>query len=590
MTVPQVLERAAREHASAPALRAKRTGAWQAVTWAEYHRQARQAARGLMALGLQRGQGVVIMGYNRPEWFLADVGAILAGGLPAGIYQTSTAEQCRYIAEHAEAAVAVVENARYLELFLEVRAGLPRLRAIVLMEGASDREGVLSWTQLLERGDAVAEAELDARIAAQSEGECATLIYTSGTTGTPKAVMLSHRNLVWTAKAIVDTVDVRPGDVILSYLPLSHVAEQVLSLHASMAAGAECAFAESLEALPQNLREVRPSFFFGVPRVWEKMQAAMQAAGAQASPLRRKLVAWAKRQGLAGGYAEQRGTPRPFLYGLARRLVFDRVRVRLGLDRARLCAVSAAPIGVPTLEFFLSLGIPVLEVYGMSECTGPTTSSVPGAYHTGSAGRALPGTELKLAADGEILMRGPHVCLGYFKDPEATRETIDAEGWLHSGDVGELDTDGYLRVTDRKKELLITSGGKNVAPQPIETRLRAIPGIGHAVALGDRRNYITALLTLDRVRLADVAQRAGSPARDADAAACCPLLRAFLEVEVETVNRSLARYETVRRFEVLAQEFTIDGGELTPTLKLRRRVVYQKYAEAIERLYAVGSQ
>jgi long-subunit acyl-CoA synthetase (AMP-forming) len=366
------------------------------------------------------------------------------------------------------------------------------------------------------------------------------------------------------------------------------VAEQVLSLHASMAAGAEVAFAESLEALPLNLREVRPSFFFGVPRVWEKMQAAMQAAGAQSSPLRRKLAAWARRQGLAGGYAGQRGRRPPLLYGLARRLVFSKVREKLGLDRARLCAVSAAPIGVPTLEFFLSLGVPVLEVYGMSECTGPATSSLPGAYHTGRAGRALPGTELRLAPDGEILMRGPHVCLGYFKDPQATRETIDAEGWLHSGDVGEIDAEGYLRVTDRKKELLITSGGKNVAPQPIETRLRAIPGVGHAVALGDRRNYITALLTLDSVRLPDVAARAGSSARDLGAAACCPHLRAFLEAEVEAVNRSLARYETVRRFEVLAQEFTIDGGELTATLKLRRRVVYQKYADAIERLYSAG--
>ena len=588
MTIPQVLERAARTHGSAPALRAKRAGAWHALTWAEYHQQARRVARGFMRLGLRPGQGVVIMGYNRPEWFLADIGAILAGGVPAGIYQTSTAEQCRYIAHHAEAAVAVVENARYLELFLSVRAELPHLRAIVLMEGESGEEGVLSWAGLLERGGDVAEEELDRRIAAQGPRDCATLIYTSGTTGAPKAVMLSHDNLVWTAEVVASTVGVRAGDVILSYLPLSHVAEQLLTLHASMAVGAECAFAESMEAVPQNLREVRPSFFFGVPRVWEKMQAAMQAAGAQSGPLRRRLVAWARRQGLAGGYAEQRGTRPPRLYSLARRLVFDKVRQKLGLDRARLCAVSAAPIGVPTLEFFLALGIPVLEVYGMSECTGPTTSSLPGAYRTGSAGRALPGTELALAPDGEILMRGPHVCLGYFKDPEATREAIDAEGWLHSGDVGELDAEGYLRVTDRKKELLITSGGKNVAPQPIETRLRAIPGVGHAVALGDRRNYITALLTLDSVRLPDVAARSGSPARDLDAAASCPHVRAFLEAEVEAVNRSLARYETVRRFEVLAREFTIDGGELTATLKLRRRVVYQKYADAIERLYSAS--
>jgi long-subunit acyl-CoA synthetase (AMP-forming) len=588
MTIPEVLERTARVHGPAPALRVKRAGTWHSLSWSEYHRQARQTARGLMRLGLRPGQGMVIMGHNRPEWFLADVGAILAGGLPAGVYQTSTAEQCRYVAEHAEAAVAVVENARYLELFLSVRAALPRLRAIVLMEGEAAQEGVLTWARLQDLGGEVAEEELDRRIAAQRPQDCATLIYTSGTTGAPKAVMLSHQNLVWTARAVVDTVQVRPGDVILSYLPLSHVAEQVVTLHASMAAAAECAFAESMDAVPQNLREVRPSFFFGVPRVWEKMQAAIQAAGAQAPALRRRLVAWARRQGLAQGYARQRGARAPLFAGLARRLVFDTVRARLGLDRARLCAVSAAPIGVPTLEFFLSLGIPLLEAYGMSECSGPATRSLPDDYRTGWAGRALPGTELKVAADGEILIRGPHVCLGYFKDPEATREVIDAEGWLHSGDVGELDAGGCLRVTDRKKELLITSGGKNVAPQPIETRLRAIPGVGHAVALGDRRNYVAALLTLDRVRLPDAAARAGSPARDPDAAARCPLLRAFLEAEVEAVNRSLARFESVRRFEVLPQEFTIDGGELTATLKLRRRVVYLKYAEAIERLYEAG--
>jgi long-subunit acyl-CoA synthetase (AMP-forming) len=224
----------------------------------------------------------------------------------------------------------------------------------------------------------------------------------------------------------------------------------------------------------------------------------------------------------------------------------------------------------------------------MSECSGPTTISLPGAYRTGTAGRAIPGTEVALAGDGEILIRGPHVFLGYFKDPEGTRQALDAEGWLHSGDVGELDADGYLRVTDRKKELLITSGGKNVAPQPIETRLRSIPGVGHAVALGDRRNYITALITLDVLRLPEVAARARSSARDLAEAACCPRVREFLEAQVEVVNRSLARYETVRRFEVLPQEFTVEGGELTATLKLRRRIVYQKYADAIERLYATA--
>jgi long-subunit acyl-CoA synthetase (AMP-forming) len=588
VTIPEVLERTARAGGDAPALRYKQDGAWRTLSWRDYHRQVRTTARGFMALGLRHGQGVAIMGYNRPEWFLSDLAAIAAGGLPAGIYQTSTAEQCLHVADHAEAAVVVVENARYLDLFGTVRSQLPRLHAIVMMEGDSAEEGVVSWARLQEMAETVPEAELDARIAAQRPDDCATLFYTSGTTGTPKAVMLSHRNLEWTAAQVVDLVGVRPGDAMISYLPLSHVAEQIITLHGSMAAGGVCAFAESLEALGENLRETRPDVFFGVPRVWEKMQAAIQAAGAQASPLRRRIVAWARGQGLRGGYAQQRGQAPPRLLPLARRLVFDKVRGRLGLDRARLCAVSAAPIGVHTLDFFLALGIPVLEVYGMSECSGPTTISLPGAYRTGTAGRAIPGTEVALADDGEILIRGPHVFLGYFKDPEGTRQALDEEGWLHSGDVGTLDADGYLRVTDRKKELLITSGGKNVAPQPIETRLRSIPGVGHAVALGDRRNYITALITLDALRLPEVAARARSSARDLAEAACCPRVREFLEAQVEVVNRSLARYETVRRFEVLPQEFTVEGGELTATLKLRRRIVYQKYADAIERLYATA--
>ena len=265
--------------------------------------------------------------------------------------------------------------------------------------------------------------------------------------------------------------------------------------------------------------------------------------------------------------------------------MFDKVRARLGLDRAHLCGTSAAPIARETLEYFLSLGIPVLEVYGMSECTGPATASVPARYRTGKAGVAIPGSEIRIADDGEILIRGPHVFLGYFKDAAATAEALDADGWLHSGDIGTLDPDGFLQVTDRKKELIITSGGKNIAPQVLETRLKQIPGVGHAVALGDRRHFVAALLTLDPARLAAAATAAGSPARVAQEAARCPLFRAFVEREIERVNTSLARYEMVRRFAILPREFSIDGGELTPTLKLKRRVVAEKYAAEIERLY-----
>jgi long-subunit acyl-CoA synthetase (AMP-forming) len=586
-TICAVLDATARAHGDRPAMRAKRDGSWQTTTWSEYRDQARRVARGLMTLGTRPGQGVAVMGFNRPEWFLSDIGAVLAGAVPAGIYTTNTPELCRYIAHHAEATVAVVENQTYLEVFRSIRGDLPHLEALVVMDGEGDpSDGVLSWSELLDRGDEAPEAELEARIEPQRADDCCTLIYTSGTTGPPKAVKLSHRNIIWIARRLVETFKLAPGDAMFSYLPLSHIAEQVVSLHSPMATGACSWFAESLDALRDNLLEAHPDFFFGVPRVWEKLQAGIEAAAAQAPPLRRRIAAWARDLGLRGGYADQRGERRPLLYPLARRLVFDKVRARLGLDRARILATSAAPISRDTLEFFLSLGVPLMEVYGMSECTGPTTFSTPDRYRTGSAGWAIPGTELRTAGDGEILMRGPHVFLGYLKDDEATAEALDADGWLHSGDIGELDPDGYLWVTDRKKELLITSGGKNIAPQVLEGKLRDLPAVSQAVVVGDRRNYVAALLTLDPDRLPVETRAAGSPASTPEQAATCPAFRRYLEDQVEALNGDLARYESIKRFTVLPRELSVDGGELTPTMKLKRRVVYEKYAAEIEALYA----
>ncbi len=583
-TVIEVLEATAARCGARPALREKRGDAWHATSWEEYRRQVLLAGRGLAALGVGPGRAVAILGFNRPEWFVADLAAIAAGGVPTGIYTTSTPEQCRYIADHCDAAVVVVEDERYLSLF--DRAALPRVAAVVLMRGTGDGDRVLSWSDLLARAEAVPEAELRRRISAQRPDDLCTLIYTSGTTGPPKGVMLSHRNVVWTTEQVVRLVGLDETQEVVSYLPLSHIAEQVVSLHGPMRAGACTWFAESLEQLGENLREARPQVFFAVPRVWEKIQSRIEAAGAAAPALQRWIAAWARRRGLAGGYADQAGSRRPALYGLAEKLVFAKVRRRLGLERARLCASSAAPIGRDTLELFLSLGIPIYEVYGMTECTGPTTISLPGRYRTGRAGFAIPGTGLRIADDGEVLMRGPHVFLGYFKDPAATAETLDGEGWLHSGDIGELDGDGFLRITDRKKELIITSGGKNVAPQPLEGKLKAIPAVAHAVVVGDRRNYVAALLTLDPERLPAELAAAGSAARDAAGAAACPVFRAHLERQVEAVNRDLARYESVRRFAVLSGQLTIEGGELTPTMKLKRRVIAERYASEIEELYA----
>ncbi len=584
-TVTKVLEQTAAKHEHRAAMRVKRGDTWRTTTWREYREQVMEAARGFIELGLEPSQGVVIMGYNQPEWFVSDLAAIAAQGIPAGIYTTSTAEQCHYIADHAEAAVAVVENQDYLEKFLGIRDRLPHLKGIVLMNGVSEVGGVYGWDQLLELGRQMSDEQLRQRIEAQRPEDVCTFIYTSGTTGPPKAVMLSHRNMVWTARRIVESFDVGPQDDLISYLPLSHIAEQMVSLHPPLATGCCTSFAESFEQLGESLREVRPTIFFAVPRVWEKIQDAMRAAGAKSSTLKQGIVAWARRVGLESGYAVQREGAKLLLYPVAHKLVFSKVRQRLGLDRARLCFSGAAPISLETLEFFLSLGIPILEIYGLSECTGPATMSLPRRHKTGSVGVPVQGTEVAIASDGEIMIRGRHVFPGYYKDEEATREALDEAGWLHSGDVGELDEQGFLRVTDRKKELLVTSGGKNVAPQPLEMKLKQIPAVSQAVVVGDRRSYLGALFTLDSSRIQAEAQVAGSPARDSKSAAACEIFRRHLERQVAAVNESQARYETIKRFVILPEDFSVAGGELTPTMKIKRRVICEKYAEEIEELY-----
>ena len=585
-TLLEIFETTARRHADRPAMARKRGGAWEKTTWREYRDAVRQAARALVATGVEPGQGVVILAFNLPEWYVANLATIAVGGRPAGIYTNTTPEQCRYITEHAEAVVAVVENRESLERLQAAGGRPPGLKAIVLMDGEATEPGVLTWADFLTRGNDSYDAEVDRRAAAAKADDVATLIYTSGTTGTPKGVMLTQRNLSFIAVKAQEILPVGAGDRLISYLPLSHIAEQVVSHLLSLATGACVHFAESLEKLPENLREVRPHLFLGVPRVWEKIQAGMQAAGAQASPLRRRIVAWAKGVGFAGGYADQEGRPRPWSYGLADHLVFSKVRQRLGFDEIRMLVVSAAPIAKETLDYFQSLGLPIMEVYGMSECTGPTTMSLPKRYRLGRAGYGLPETELKAAEDGEILIRGPHVFKGYYKNEEATRETLDAEGWIHSGDVGEIDADGFLRVTDRKKELLITSGGKNIAPQHLEGKLKQIAAVSQAVAIGDRRPYVVALLTVDPTRVVAEAERFGSPARTPEEAARCPVFRAHVEMQVEEINKSLARYESIKKITLLPQELSVETGELTPTLKLKRRVILERHKDAIDALYA----
>lgn len=551
------------------------------MTWREYRDQVMAAAKGLIALGFAPGDGLVILAGNRPEWMVADLAAIAAGGLPTGLYTTATPKQCAYVTEHCEASIAVVEHEGFLQ---QIEGARDRLRAVVVMAG--DPGGCLSWTELIELGNRSPTEELESRITALDPEEACMVIYTSGTTGSPKGVMLSHRNLIWTAGTLAEFFGIGSSYRGLSYLPLSHVAEQIVSLFAGLVTGGCIAFAESLETVLEDLREIRPTFFFAVPRVWEKIQSRMEAAAASSQGLRRRLVGWARRIGREAGSARQHGQPLPVGYWLADRLVFGRIRRLLGFDRVEHFVTSAAPIGVETLEFFLSVGITILEVYGMTECSGPATFSKPDRFRVGSAGLPIPGTEVKVTEEGEICMRGRHVFLGYSKDPEGTREALDDEGWLHSGDIGVLDRDGFLRIVDRKKEIIITSGGKNIAPVPIELRLKAIPGIAQAVVVGERRKFLGALLTVDSEQLPEVAARIGSRASTAAEAASCSVFRSYLDEAVAAINASLASYETIKRFAILDGQLSIDDGTLTPTLKLRRRNVDELYRDAIESLYA----
>ena len=399
--------------------------------------------------------------------------------------------------------------------------------------------------------------------------------------------MITHDNITWTAQQVINMLKWNHEEQVISYLPLSHIAEQDISLHAPYHTGCTVWFAESLDKLGENLVEIRPTVFFGVPRVWEKIQSKMMAAGAQNPPLKKKIAAWARKQGLAGGYAEQEGKPKPFLYGLADKLVFSKVREKLGFDRCRLFISTAAPISMNTLEFFLSLGLPLTEIYGMSECTGPGTVSLPEPfkYRTGWAGPAVPGTSIKIAEDGEVFMKGRHVFKGYFKNDAATAETIDKDGWLHSGDVGRMDNKGFLKITDRKKELIITTGGENIPPQVLEAELKSIAGVANVVVIGDQRQYMTAIFTLYPDKLDQELKNADSPAKNMAEAAKCPKFRAYIQQKLDEINAGFSRAQTIKKFTILPNEFSVEGNELTPTMKIKRRIINTKYAKEIKDMY-----
>ncbi|HVV88750.1 MAG TPA: long-chain fatty acid--CoA ligase [Kofleriaceae bacterium] len=584
-TIPHRVLAQARRRPASPAYFERRGGVWRPTTWRDYAEQIRTVARAMIALGLPAGGKVAMLGFNRPEWVLFQHAAMMAGGVGAGIYTTCSPDEVAYIVGHAEAHLVLVEDEAQWRKVDARRDRLPALAWIVTMRDcpAIDDARTLSWQAFLARAAAVDDAVLDARLAALAPDGLATLIYTSGTTGPPKGVMLSHDNLAWTARTLIDLGTARDDDCSLSYLPLSHIAEQMMTIHIPATGGATTYFAESLDRVPDNLREVQPTVLFGVPRIWEKLHAGVAARLAQATGAKARLLAWAR--GIAARVVALRNRgkePAGLLalqYRLADRLVLSKIKTAVGLARARVCITGAAPLAREVLEFFASLDVTLYEVYGQSEDTGPTSFNVPGDNRFGTVGPAIPGVDVRIGPDGEVLVRGRNVFLGYHKDPDATREAL-VDGWLHSGDLGVLD-DGHLRITGRKKEIIITAGGKNIAPRNIEDALKELPLIGEAVVIGDRRKFLTVLITLDEAAVAALpAQAAGGVPGHARAD-----VRAAIQARLDRVNESLARVEQVKKFTILPRPFAIDTGELTPTLKIKRGVVARKFAAEIDAMY-----
>jgi long-chain acyl-CoA synthetase len=587
-TIPQRVLNQAKVRPFQPAYYVKRGGLWRSTSWKDYVGEIRTAARALMALGLPAGGKVAMLGFNRPEWVIFNMGAMCAGGAGAGVYTTCSAEEVQYIVHHAEAAAVLLEDAGQWAKIKAKRAELPLLKTVVMMKGAPkiDDPMVLSWEEFNAKATTVAEAALDERIDRIKQDELACLIYTSGTTGPPKGVMLSHRNLAWTAGAMAEMVGTRNDDCGVSYLPLSHIAEQMMTIHGPATMGTAVYFAESIDKVPDNLKEVQPTTVFGVPRIWEKFHAGVSAKLAAATGVKKHLVAWTRKVCTEVVRLRNQGRPIPPLleaqYRVVDKLVLSKLKPALGLGRARVLVSGAAPIAKEILEFFASLDIVIQEVYGQSEDTGPTTFNLAGATKLGTVGRAVPGVEVKIADDGEILVRGSNVFIGYYKEPEATAESLK-DGWLCSGDLGQFDADGYLSITGRKKEIIITAGGKNIAPKNIEGALKNHDLINEAVVIGDRRKFLSALITLDP----EATERflAGRGGANGTQAHQHPAILAAVQKAIDEVNATLARVEQVKKFTILPRNLTIEDGELTPSLKVKRKIVNKNFGREIEAMY-----
>ena len=595
-TVCDALRRTAADLAGEPALSDRAGDSWQTLTWAQTRQQALELAAGFIALGLDPGERVALMLPNRAAHVLADLGAVHAGGVPVTFYATLAAEQVGFVAGDCAARVAVLDGADQLARWAPVLDALPELRKVIVLDSAACPPGELymTWDDFAALGRerlAAAPELVTARVAGITPEDPVTLLYTSGTTGNPKGVLITHRSVLYEVAAGQHVGNIVGGVRWVSYLPLAHIAERMFTLYIPVCAGGHVHFCPDAKQLVGVVGQVQPTAFFGVPRVWEKVQAGIQALlAAEQDETRRAAVLGAMDTGRRYVASCQFGQTTPpelaEAFRAANEQVLGPIRALLGLGEAVHVSSAAAPLPPDVAAFFAGLGMKILDVYGMTETTGAFTMNTEAGFRLGTVGRPVPGMEVRIAADGEVLTRGPLNSPGYLNQPELTAGLIDPDGWLHTGDIGRLDEDGFLSVVDRKKELIITAGGENVPPAAIENLLVSHPLVGQALAYGDRRPYVIALLTLDGEVAPAWARARGIDTDSLAALAEHPAVLAAVEEAVAAANQQLARVQQVKRWRLLPVEWTAESEELTPTLKLKRRVVHAKYADDIDTLYA----
>ena len=594
-TLPTLFRHVVATRADQVAMREKRLGIWRSISWREYGEKARHVGLGLVALGLRPKDVVAIAAENCPEWLYTDLGALSVGAITNGIYTTDSPTQVEYIVNDSGTRFFFAENEEQLDKILEVRARCPQLVKIFVydMEGLHGLrdDQVMRFDALLDLG-ARYEREhpgaFDAMVELAKPENLAILVYTSGTTGPPKGAMLSHRNILFQLGYSDFIAEPRPGDQQLSFLPLSHIAERTFTVFYPLRSGATVNFAESIDTVPENIREVAPAVFFAVPRIWEKFYSAVALRMREATLPGKLAYAWAI--GVGARMAERRieGQRPPawlrLLYGVADFLVLDNLKRSMGLHRARGAATGAAPIAPELIKWYMALGIDMREVYGQTENCGLATAMPADRIKLGTVGVARPDTEVRVSAQGEILLRGPHVFLGYYKNPQKTAETV-VDGWLHTGDVGLVDAQGFVTITDRMKDIIITAGGKNITPSEIENQLKFSPYISDAVVIGDRRKFLSCLVMIDHETVAQFAQERSVPFTNFASLCRAKEVQDLIWGEIERVNGRLARVETIKKFCLIEQILTAEDEELTPTMKLKRAFVNRKYRDKIDAMY-----